>query len=333
MTIPWSVIIVSLFIGLASPPYWRRVLERVGAFDVPNHRSSHSQPVLRGGGVAPLTSVLVGGIALIYIFFGENRLITAAILFTSVLVSIVGLIDDITELSIKVRAVAQIIIGLIFSAILASFVEAHWAWVPLAAVFFAANVNFTNFMDGINGISSLHGLTVGLLFALIGSYQNQLWLTSLGLLVAAAYITFLPWNFAPPGMFLGDVGSYLLGGLTGSLVIATILAGTNPIVAFAPLSIYWIDTVSTLVRRAISGKPIFDAHRMHIYQQLTDHQLSHLSSSLIVAIFTGIAGIAGIASASGKLSTVLFSIVGLSVLGTIYLQLPQIICKRKERTK
>lgn len=325
----WGIIFLAAIISLASPFAWRRLLISVGTFDVPNQRSSHSKPVLRGGGVAPLTSILVGGLATIFVVEDSARIYMGLIITAAVIVSLVGLVEDISGVPVRIRAATQILIGTFLSIGLSWAVESRWLLIPLAALVFAANVNFTNFMDGVNGISGLHGLIVGILFATIGEYQDLVWLTFVGLLVAVAYSMFLPWNLISPGMFLGDVGSYLLGGLTGATAIAAVWAGVNPIIAFAPLSIYWVDTISTLARRLLRGEPIFKAHRSHIYQQLTDHRFSHLESALCVTLFTGLAGTAGIVVADGNLLKIAGATTALLLIWFIYLMLPWLTHRRK----
>src|SRR5690606_20418998 len=105
-----------------------------------------------------------------------------------------------------------------------------------------------------------------------------------------------------PGMFLGDVGSYLLGALVAGVVIASMAAGTHPVAALAPVSVYWADTVSTIARRAFRGEPVFEAHRTHAYQRLTTVGFSHFASGLVVAILTATAGAVGILTAASILS-------------------------------
>jgi len=186
----------------------------------------------------------------------------------AVAIGLVGLVEDIKGLRILARAGLQFLIGGALFAYLAFNVGASLLWLPLAALFFAANVNFTNFMDGVNGISGMHGAVVGISFAVMGGLSGLTWLVGLGLIVAISFAAFLPWNLVPPGMFLGDVGSYLLGGVVGAIAIAALAAGLNPLGVLSPLGVYWADAVSTLALRAARGERLFEAHRSHTYQRL-----------------------------------------------------------------
>ena len=94
-------------------------------------------------------------------------------------------------------------------------------------------------------------------------------LALVGALTAGLALGFLPWNAVLPRLFLGDSGSYLFGGLaTLGLLIATWSKAPLPLVA-APLVLYGVDASVTLMRRAIRHEPLLEAHRDHVYQQLS----------------------------------------------------------------
>jgi dTDP-4-dehydrorhamnose reductase len=178
-------------------------------------------------------------------------------------------------------------------------------------------------MDGINAISSLHGLVVGLSFAGMGAIAGHHWLVIAGLLIAVSFGTFLPWNLVPPGVFLGDVGSYLLGGAIAATALAAAFAGLPLIVAVSPLTVYLADTLVTLVRRSARGEPILSAHRTHTYQRLTDTGLSHLAVALIVSFLTVLSAVVGVVTLATGLNAML-TLVALLVLAGGYLALPRL---------
>lgn len=228
------------------------------------------------------------------------------------------------------RAGLQFLIGTALALGLSLMTGTSFVWLPLATLFFAANVNFVNFMDGINGISGLNGLVAGLAYAALGAAAAMPWLTVLGLITAVVFAAFLPWNLTPPGMFLGDVGSYLLGGLIGAMVIAALTNGISPIAALAPLAIYWTDTVLTLMRRLRRGERVFEAHRSHVYQRLTRCGLSHVTVASVAAIFTLGASLVGHLAARGNLA-VLSSLALIMVIALAYLGLPKLLGLRRSQ--
>lgn len=322
-SVVWGPVFLAGVVALVAPAVSRPLLTKLGILDVPNQRSSHAKPTLRGGGIGPMLGFTIGGIWALVALPAELRLAHAVVLAAAVLMGLVGLAEDLRGLRVSVRAGLQILIGGAAAVILSWGFGVSWIWVPVAAVGFAAHVNFTNFMDGVNGISSLHGLVVGLAFAALGVVQEVPWLVTLGLITALAFLAFLPWNLTPPGMFLGDVGSYLLGGALGATAIAAIAAGLNPVAALAPLSIYWADTVATLLRRAGRGEPVFEPHRSHAYQRLTNTGLSHLAVAGTVAVFTLAASVAGLLAAASIIPTAP-ALLAVAVLAAGYLLLPRL---------
>src|SRR5690606_23808538 len=96
------------------------------------------------------------------------------------------------------------------------------------------------------------------------------WLVIGGAAVAVAFTSFLPWNVYGSKMFLGDVGSYLLGTVLAMLVAGAILEGVPPMAAVAPFAIYCADTSVTFTQRALRRERVLAAHRSHRYQRLND---------------------------------------------------------------
>lgn len=283
-----SVVVVGLAAGL-SPALWRPLLRLLSVIDVPNERSSHTRTTLRGGGLGPLFGLLVGAVP---ILVGSSGLAAGSVLpiisivATGMIMSGVGLLEDVRGLSVLSRAGLQVVVGAGLGLVLHISGGLALLWTPVVAIGFAAFVNFANFMDGINGISSLYGLAAGLSYAVIGVMVQRDWLVLIGLMTAVAFAVFLPWNISPPGLFLGDVGSYLLGAILGGCAINSMVSGVPFVVALAPLTLYLVDPLSTLYRRARKHERIFDAHRNHTYQRLVDAGISHMSIAGLIAVLT-----------------------------------------------
>ena len=139
----------------------------------------------------------------------------------------------------------------------------------------------------LNGISALNAAVGGAWFAWLGHQHDSRTLLVLGAALAGAALGFLPWN-ATSRIFLGDVGSYGIGGL---LAGAAVLAWANDVPAalcVAPLLGYLADTAWAIVRRARAGHPITEAHREHVYQRLVALGWSHLASATYTAVLSGV---------------------------------------------
>lgn len=259
------------------------LLRRWAVLDRPNARSSHAVVTPRGGGVAVIVAVFVCT-ALV----GSSD--AWPVVVPALLLAIVGLADDLRSLSARVRLAAQVLVGAGMGTWLAA--TAHPLGPPLAlflavvVVGVVGFVNAFNFMDGINGISALNAVLGGAWFAWLGHSHDAPALALIGSAVAGAALGFLPWN-AASRVFLGDVGSYGLGALLVGAAILTWALGLPTPLAVAPLLVYLADTSWVVVRRALAGKPLMEAHREHAYQRLVHQGWPHLAAAAWCAGVSG----------------------------------------------
>ena len=159
----WLPAVFGGFVAAVSPLMLRPFLRRVAFLDVPNERSSHDRPTLRAAGIAQLLGMVAA--AVILWAWGAALTPTSAVIFGVALAAgLLGLWDDSLRgrgLGVAVRAGLQLLIGGVAAAWLAGLAGAPWWAAAVATVFIAAYINMVNFMDGINGISALHGLVAG----------------------------------------------------------------------------------------------------------------------------------------------------------------------------
>lgn len=305
------------------------LLRRLGVLDVPNERSSHTRVVIRGVGVTVAIGVLVGLVlALLTGLVAVDRSVVAILIVIIGLSALLGWIEDWRGVSVRARAGSQLVIGLAGTAALAWTMEQSWWWVPVGGLAIAAYINVANFMDGINGISGLHGLTVGVLYSVSGVLSDHVWLTVTGAVVAAAFAAFLPWNLLRGQVFLGDVGSYLLGASIAGTAVAAFLAGVYVEYLLFPILIYLVDSFSTLLRRVRRGERWYTAHRQHVYQRLTDTGLSHLQVSLFVTGCTAAVGLTGLMTAGAGAGATLAGVLFAVAVVVFYLASPRLFARR-----
>ncbi len=274
-----SGFVVSFAVTVCAAPLIRLLMVRQGVLDIPNHRSSHSTPTPRGGGLA----CLVGLWAAATFSALAGRDIPWLHFAAATVLSLVGFADDKEGLPALSRLGAQALMG----ATMGVAAGAGWL-VLMAAVLAPAVVNMVNFMDGINGITSLSMTVWGVAACIVGQRHSLTALTLVGATVIGCSLGFLPWNTGTARLFLGDIGSYLFGGLvTAGLMIGW--AGGAPILPLlAPLAIYAADTSTALIRRGLRRESLLTAHREHVYQQLTDRcGTPHLAvASIILGLST-----------------------------------------------
>ncbi len=178
----------------------------------------------------------------------------------------VGFLDDRLNLPVTWRYSIQVATALVL--ILLSPLPLLWQALPLLLIAVTAVINFTNFMDGLDGL--LAGCMV-IALATVLSQLSVSW-SSWGLV--GALLGFLLWNWSPAKVFMGDVGSTFLGAVFAGLVLQ---APTWP-EAFAFLLVatpLLADACLCVVRRLMAGQCVFEAHRLHLYQRLNQAGWSH----------------------------------------------------------
>ncbi|POH59869.1 MraY family glycosyltransferase [Arthrobacter glacialis] len=296
---------IALILALLLPVVVRPLLARAGVLDVPNARSSHQIPTIRGMGIT--TAVALPAAVLVAIFLpqsgpgNQGALILVVIVALMLAAATIGWIEDIRGLSVKVRASLQLLVGGAATAAVAIIDPGQqqlWL-IPAGAIAVAAYINVANFMDGINGISGMHGLLVGGLYAYAGYATGHSWLVYVGIAIAMAFAGFLPWNLGRNNVFLGDVGSYLLGASIAVTAMCAFLSGVPVEYIFSPVLIYLTDTFVTFLRRLLAGERWYVAHREHVYQRLTIVGLSHGAATAVVSLATLLVSLLGIAAARG----------------------------------
>ncbi|MCT7606785.1 glycosyltransferase family 4 protein [Aliarcobacter butzleri] len=241
-----------------------------------NERSSHTVPTPHGGGIALAITWFIG---LFYLYFiGEiSSNLFYALLFGTV-ISIVSFFDDIYELSPKIRLIVQSIVaigGLYFlggfeTLTLGIFDVQNPIFTNIFAFFMIIwFINLYNFLDGINGYAGSEAIFLALAgFILFGGNHF--------LVLAVAVLGFLYWNWNKAKIFMGDVGSTLLG---YNIAIFTIYyaneESTNFWIWIILFGIYWFDATLTLIRRKLNKEKLSLAHKKHGYQRLTQAGWSH----------------------------------------------------------
>ncbi|WP_346959164.1 glycosyltransferase family 4 protein [uncultured Arthrobacter sp.] len=325
-----TTLLASLLLPFAVKPW----LVRLGVVDIPSARSSHHQATIRGMGMAAALATAIGYLTAVLVgLVTVDRSVFAVVLAIIATSAAVGWIEDLRGLSIRGRAAAQLGIGAAGSAALIVLTSQALWWLPLAAVAIAAYVNIANFMDGINGISGLHGVTAGAAYAVAGLLGGQPWLTAGGTVLAMAFLGFLPWNLGRGSVFLGDVGSYLLGASIAALAVAGFLSGVYVEYVLSPILVYAADTGYTLLRRIKAGERWYASHREHVYQRLTDVGFSHLQSAAVVTACTIAVIVLGFTAATAALPVVALCVAGSLLVLVLYLASPDLIRRFRRRTK
>lgn len=241
---------------------------RWALLDKPNERSSHEKVTPRGGGIGILAAlVLCSVLYSVPVYFWGPAL----------LVSLISFWGDRFEVRVVIRLAAQFFLALCFLWFAVTS-QAGYASIPavIALTFFylvyiVGTANYYNFMDGINGIAGITGLVA---FGLLGVYGSEAGkvpvLSTLSFSMMAACAGFLPFNVPKARVFMGDVGSVLLGFVFGGLVVMMSVTVGEFILLASFLFPFYADELITLWERIRDGDRLTMAHRRHLYQVLAN---------------------------------------------------------------
>lgn len=258
--------------------------------DQPNARSSHSQPTPRGGGVAfVLVTAVASTIGWLWAAMPGQPDLTGgplamvALPLLALPLAVVGFLDDRHNLPASLRYSVQLATALLL--ILTSPLPLPWLVLPLQLIAVTAVINFTNFMDGLDGlVAGCMAVTIGTLAITLGA-PWPLWA------LVGALLGFLLWNWSPAKVFMGDVGSTFLGAVFAGLVLQApswpealgLLLVATPLLG---------DACLCVPRRLLAGQRVFQAHRLHLFQRLHQAGWSHARVSSLYVSATALLSLA-----------------------------------------
>ena len=265
---------------------------KVNLIDLPNSRSSHVLPTIRGFGI-----VLCIGIGITLFVFNQDLFIEHTSLLTAVLlVGILGLVDDVvgTNPFIKIATLIMVYTFLYAEGFLITnlgvFLGVSLNLNLTLAILFTvvAIVTFTNafnLIDGLDGLSGLIAIIIFLSFLVIGIKNNDQFLITIPILFITSLSVFIFYNWHPAKVFLGDSGSLMIG-FTISLMAIRSLSYIEPISILYITAVPIIDFLFVTIRRLLDGVSIFKADRLHCHHILQSYFNNSVRKTVIViAVF------------------------------------------------
>lgn len=299
--------IVSFIVTFIATPFVKNLATKIGAIDVPrDSRRVHKKATPLMGGLA----IFYGFVVAVLAFCNINLQIRGLILGALIIVSL-GIIDDIRAISPKVKLIFQVIAALvvalhgvqIYRVTVPSFIARDgflnlgYFSVPLTVLWIVAVTNAVNLIDGLDGlavgVSSISSMTI-LCIALIVSEINIAIITAA---LAGSCFGFLPYNFNPAKIFMGDTGSMFLGYTLAAVSVMGLFKGYAVIsiaVPFLVLGLPLFDTGFAIVRRIANHKPIMSADRGHLHHRLLDIGMDQKQSVGILYLMSTLLGICAV---------------------------------------
>lgn len=282
-------------------PFVKKLAFKIGAVDIPkDDRRMHKKPTALLGGLAIFIGFLIAALAFVPL---DKEFI--GILLGSIIIIIMGIFDDIYALGPKLKLVIQIIAaaipvicGVKVDIIrVPHFIDAYgyldlgYFSIPLTILWIAGVTNAMNLLDGLDGlacgVSSISSLTL-LCIALLVGEPNIAFATAA---LAGACFGFLPYNFNPAKLFMGDTGALFLGYMLATLSVMGLFKGYAVISIAAPFLILGLplfDTISAMLRRAKNHRPIMSPDRGHLHHRLVDAGLSQKQAVVVIYVMCAV---------------------------------------------
>ena len=302
--------IIAFIFTFATTPLVRRLAYKIGAVDVPKEkRRVHKRPTPRIGGLA----IIFGFIVAVLCFNESWSKELIAILIGAGILGVLGVIDDCKELDAKIKFVVQIAAALVvvlYGDIRISvisnpniFSESPFAvlppWLSITAttIWIVFMVNAVNFIDGLDGLAAGVSAIMSMSLVFIAITYHEYSIALLGLALMGSCFGFLPFNFNPAKIFMGDTGSMFLGYMLAVLSVQGMFKSYAVISFAVPIVILGLplfDALFAMLRRVLTGKNPMSADRGHLHHRLYDMGFSQKQTVFILYAISGVLGITSI---------------------------------------
>jgi UDP-GlcNAc:undecaprenyl-phosphate GlcNAc-1-phosphate transferase len=291
----FAVLILSALATFALTPVARWLALYLGAIDLPSERKIHRGAMPRLGGLA-----VVGGFCFPWVaFYVVNNRVTRTFqdyetLFTVLLVGasamlVLGIYDDLRGVKASTKFVVQLVIALFLyyggyriTALTNPFGQSlqlsPLLALPVSVLWIVGITNALNLLDGIDGLAAGVTACISLSLALIDILSGNVIVALLTLCLAGACLGFLPFNFSPARIFLGDSGSLFIGVVLACIGMMSFFKAATATFIIVPLFVFGLplyDTMTVMLGRARRGQPIFQADKSHVHHRLLALGLNH----------------------------------------------------------
>jgi len=319
----------SLIVSFLMTPVVKTFAYKVGAIDVPkDNRRMHKTPIPRLGGLAIFLGFMVSTL-----LFNEIDAQMRGILLGSVIIVLLGVVDDITPLPAMLKFVVQIIAalipishGVVIKALSNPNIfsgDLYWVLgglsIPITILWIVGITNAVNLIDGLdglaNGVSAICATTMLVIALLVADGHVAVTMAAL----VGACAGFMPYNTNPAKMFMGDTGATFLGFILATMSIQGLFkfyALISFAVPFLILGLPIFDTAFAMIRRIAKGQSPMKPDRSHVHHRLIDMGLSQKQAVATLYVISAILGMSAVVlTTSGELKAMLFFVALCVVAG------------------
>ena len=334
--------ISAVIISFIMTPLARKLAIKVGAFDVPkDERKIHNKPIPYFGGLAIYVSIIA--CMFVYMPHKESNLF---ITVGATIIVLTGIVDDMKGMPAKLKMMLQIVAALIA---IKGGVQIHfisnplsetgmsyllsWLSLPITLFWIVGITNTINLIDGLDGlasgVASIAATTLLFTAANVGHY----FIVMQCAIIAGASLGFLPFNFNPAKIFMGDTGSLLLGYMLAVTSVSGMVKSVAAVALIVPifaLGLPIFDTTFAIIRRYINKKPIMEADKDHLHHKLMKIGLNQRQTVLIMYFISMMLGITAVIIADANPFTGII-VATIVVLAVFYFAKKAGLFNRKEQ--
>jgi len=284
--------IIAFVVSYILTPYLARVGKKQNMVDLPGQRKVHEEAIPNLGGIVIFFGFLL---SLLFIVQIEGQVKT--LLVAGVMILLLGIVDDIADLSPKHKFIIQMIPALIVliynSDLINSFIVNQlksfdllgYLLYPVLIFWIVGVTNSINLIDGLDGLACGVSIITLITFFILGLKQNFEILNFISVALAGSMLAFLKFNFYPAKIFLGDSGSTFAGFMLASIGALWVLKSENVFFIFIPIIILALpifDTLFAILRRYRGHHPIFQADKGHLHHHLLARGIAHRNVVLLL---------------------------------------------------
>ncbi|MFZ5968880.1 MAG: glycosyltransferase family 4 protein [Bacillota bacterium] len=327
MNIYLLVFLLASFASFFTTPVAKKLAIKVGAIDIPkDDRRVHKTPIPRMGGLAIYFGFVVSILATMQI---DQK--TMGMLVGSTLIVLMGILDDRKPLSAKTKLLVQIVCAsiLVYSGIAIEgfgipFTDNKYiAFGPilstLVTIFWIVGItNTLNLIDGLDGLAAGVATIAAISLSYVAHANGRPEVTIIiTLAIAGSALGFLPYNFNPAKIFMGDTGSLFLGYMLAAISIDGAMKGATALATVVPVLVLGLpifDTTFAIIRRAWNGRPIMEPDKGHLHHRLLSAGMGQKRTVLTLYSISGALGVSAAFMSNSKVLDSLFILTAASAL-------------------
>jgi UDP-GlcNAc:undecaprenyl-phosphate GlcNAc-1-phosphate transferase len=304
----WALFVISMMVSYLLTPINKKLATWLGALDLPGKRRINLEPVPTLGGLA-----IYGGLM---VSLSSRGLLNQfeSVVIGGTLIIILGIIDDLYELSPGYKLVGQLIISLSVIKLgvrieTINGMSLGILSIPATLGWLLGTINIINLIDGLDGLAGGVAVIAAAVLASFAYQQGQLMVVSLTMALIGATLGFLRYNFNPAQIFMGDTGSMFLGLMLGIISIIGALKTVTAATFLLPLlalGVPIIDTAAAIARRKLKGKAISAADQAHLHHNLLKLGLAQHQAAVIIYLITVFLGLMAVGISQANLGQGLF---------------------------